>query len=1547
MAMLDTGAETSLIEERFCRTNNLKLESLGYFTKILGVGGQVAFMVTHCCNVPVTLRGFTSPHTFHVQPNNSDVPVLLGCDYLHSKFVLTRAPTTPNEAEEGEANEFEDWDSEASDVQSTSDSPDTDSDNEPSDPSEGNSSDTSDDDDDNDIGFDPSVRWMGIDTPPDKPPKGGSSGNEPSKEAQQPQNGGSGQRRAELTAITVSHPADSPVISATSSDTGQEYHPNTSEAESSEGSPTYDVRAAGQRVSQTDDEQIAQQATFVGGNPVEPDKNTSPDGASAKPKRASVRQTKSESTVYNPWKRKVQLLPRAIVEVTVTLNIEVDPAKNKYLMYLGSEEALAEGIEMKDGPTPHDGKKFTILVANHTNKDITIRKGTPMGRVEPYEHMTDDRKARTDLPKKRPYGNVKGVTHVIDVQGAKPIKMNPTRTSWKGRQFISKRVQEMLDQGVIEPSDAAWSFPVVLAAKKNPDGSVGTRFCINCIKLNAVTKKNNYPLPNPDELLDKYAGMEYYGKVDCQSGFWHIPMDEASKDMTTFVTPEGMYRFNRMPFGVCNGPATFQMHVDKITAKARKKGVFAYIDDIIFFGRTFEEFKEAFRATLDCLLEAGFTIKPSKCEVGTDKLPFLGHVLSKAGVQTDDEKVAAIAQHQPPRTERQLRSFLGLANYYRKFIRNYAQRTSKMYELLRKTNSIRTDWTDDHTAEFNGIKEAFTTAPVLAKPGINPRLTRWALALQGKDITIEYKPGVFCDNADALSRWPLERPDDNDPHEELDQVHNFEDFKDEIRIRSLRVQRHEIKEKSRRHPDLILEPGGWTDEAKVRSLRAAAEWRQTTNMCRPVPKATPLPGCKVISDWNDLSTADVRIINVVVPDDPGSQGESRVGSAKVRTTEVNGPEASGSQGEPEDEEEKPIESNKELRRLQLRDPHLRKLIDELENQDQLDHKSKLLEHYQMSGGILYRLTTHNTKLERRFVVPLFMRKGIIRALHDGKTGNNFGRVKTLEAAKLRYYWDRMLSDVHDYVDNCPRCTLVNKPRTKPPGKLQKMEVGEPWFRVYADFKGPLPRTESKGYQYIAVVTDQFTKFTIARATKTNSAKEFEKFFVEDVVLKYGMPTHLHTDQGSHFTAKTFAKVAKIFGIQHTFGTAYHPEGQGQVERSMQTIWDGIRKECDAKDGHRWHRNLQYVVCGINRAKHATTGFSPYYMLYGREMTIPQDVITGTNAPEHYTDKEHYIKRMKERLQRAHDIAKTNIEYPNKDPTRKERYDGVWTVLNYKGPNNFWLRNVETGKEDVVAVDRCKHHPSNKRRRITRSYGQKKAEGTSGSNLATVPYPHEGQPARNTRARKANPAEEKPKEPAKEPQKLDLTSVQDPNKGPSDKPSPEEPPKPKGKRGRPRKKPPSDFETPALQELQKQAVIEDESEAVPEKPKNLAGSSEANPKRSVDLVANTEATSTKPKEPKAPKEKPAKVKKPVKKRPDTPVPAVSTDKTVEPPAPKRKYGTAKKPKLTAHEVLEEAQVAEDEAHKDILDRIAEGRAEPVKSTKPAKKPKTTKPTTTQT
>ncbi|XP_055337124.1 uncharacterized protein K02A2.6-like [Paramacrobiotus metropolitanus] len=325
--------------------------------------------------------------------------------------------------------------------------------------------------------------------------------------------------------------------------------------------------------------------------------------------------------------------------------------------------------------------------------------------------------------------------------------------------------------------------------------------------------------------------------------------------------------------------------MDKIMAPARKKGgVFAYIDEVIFFGKTFEEF-------------------------------------SKDGVHTDPEKIAAIAEKQPPMTERQLRSFLGLANHYRQFILGYAQKTSKMYELL---------------------------------------------------------------------RWPLERDDDKGPHEELDQVTNFENYKYEI-------------------PARVIKHGGHTGHHV------------------PAPK----------------------------PDEPDPVVPPCPEKVTDRTVQ-------------------------ELRRMQHRDPTLAKKIHELEHQTEMDKRSKLPEHYQIN-----------------------------------------------KAAKLRYYWDRMNSDIHDYINRCQTCIFSKVPRRATYGKLQPTDAVAPWYRVFADFKGPLPVTETKKYRYVAVVVDQMTKFTIARPTKTNSAKEFEKLSVEEVVLKYGMPHTVHSERGTHFTAKSSPKWRKF------------------------------------------------------------------------------------------------------------------------------------------------------------------------------------------------------------------------------------------------------------------------------------------------------------------------------------------------------------------------------------------------------------------------------------
>ncbi|XP_055348517.1 uncharacterized protein LOC129595506 [Paramacrobiotus metropolitanus] len=622
------------------------------------------------------------------------------------------------------------------------------------------------------------------------------------------------------------------------------------------------------------------------------------------------------------------------------------------------------------------------------------------------------------------------------------------------------------------------------------------------------------------------------------------------------------------------------------------------------------------------------------------------------------------------------------------------------------------------------------------------------MALQGHQFKIEYKPGKYCDNADALSRAPIEGPTCQE--EEFDEIPNFEDYKKEfdtkepaIEIGQLFLQMVEQREKRLKVTSATAKESAETEakvnrvkswlptvsDLKVTGLAADTEahsgkvtgldetvetrddlWEtdkvaQALNEC-PIkllrfPKQMkkrykPLPRCKVIKDWNELSTATVRIVNL--------------------------------QGDEEQEDD----SNLQLRNKQLKDPHLAMIIDELEHLPDAETRSKFEVHYQLWNGILYRVKDKNGRLERSYVVPLSMRRAIIHALHDEKAAGHLGFEKTLTAIRLRYYWDRMSTDVKNYITACQGCQFRKTPRKCPPGKLQEIKVGHPFFRVYADLKGPLLPTKKRGYKYIAVFIDQLTKYVIAVPMKTATAKEFAKVFVKHVILVHGAPHILHTDRGRHFTAEVLTKVTNVFKIKHTFGTAYHPEGQGQVERQMQTIADGLAQYLKAGNERKFNKYLPYVISAMNRVVHATTGYSAYYMLHGREMTMPEDVVTKTNIPDDYGTPDEWVETMKRNLTFAEEVAKCNIKdayeknaeiynkkksEPNfkvgdlvlirlpKDTKQgkkenqsdfKSKYDKVWKILSFPRTNEAEVIEQNPKKEadlKVVSIDRLKlWHP---------------------------------------------------------------------------------------------------------------------------------------------------------------------------------------------------------------------------------------------------------------
>ncbi len=301
-------------------------------------------------------------------------------------------------------------------------------------------------------------------------------------------------------------------------------------------------------------------------------------------------------------------------------------------------------------------------------------------------------------------------THSIDTGTHPPVHQHARRTPFALRHRIDEMVQQMIEQGVIQPSQSPWASPVVLVEKK--DGSL--RFCIDYRRLNAITKMDVFPLPRIDDTLDLLAHSRYFTTLDLASGYWQVPMDPESREKTAFTTHSGLYEFTVMPFGLCNAPATFQRLIETVLAGLTRSACMAYIDDILVIGKTYDEHLENLELVLDRLRKAGLKLKPGKCDFGKGEVTYLGYVVSRNGLAPDPRKVTAIQEFPQPIDLKSLRSFLGLASYYRRFIPQFSVVASPLHALTRKEMSF--VWDAVCEKAFSRLKDLWTSAPVLAFP---------------------------------------------------------------------------------------------------------------------------------------------------------------------------------------------------------------------------------------------------------------------------------------------------------------------------------------------------------------------------------------------------------------------------------------------------------------------------------------------------------------------------------------------------------------------------------------------------------------------------------------------------------------------------------------------------------------------------------------------------------------------------------------------------------------------------------------------------------------
>lgn len=301
------------------------------------------------------------------------------------------------------------------------------------------------------------------------------------------------------------------------------------------------------------------------------------------------------------------------------------------------------------------------------------------------------------------------VFHPIDTGTASPLKQRPYRVPPSTATLIEEEVKNMLQNGIIRPSNSPWSSPVILVTKK--DGSI--RFCIDYRRLNQITTADAFPMPIAEDLFDRIGRSSYFSSLDLASGYWQVPMNENDIPKTAFATPNGLYEFLVMPFGLCNAPQTFQRLMHSVL-HGLEAFTAVYLDDIIIFSRSFQEHLEHTRIVLKRIQDWGLSLKLSKCRFASTSAVFLGHKIENGKLLPLRDKVDKVLQVPAPKNVDELRSFLGLASYYRKFIRDFSKRAEPLNQLL-KTNTPYL-WNDAAQKAFDDLKTSLNSAPVLTQP---------------------------------------------------------------------------------------------------------------------------------------------------------------------------------------------------------------------------------------------------------------------------------------------------------------------------------------------------------------------------------------------------------------------------------------------------------------------------------------------------------------------------------------------------------------------------------------------------------------------------------------------------------------------------------------------------------------------------------------------------------------------------------------------------------------------------------------------------------------
>lgn len=741
-------------------------------------------------------------------------------------------------------------------------------------------------------------------------------------------------------------------------------------------------------------------------------------------------------------------------------------------------------------------------------------------------------------------GRTSLLSHSIDTRNAKPVKQRLYSLSPAKQNEAYQELDRMLEAGVIQESRSSWCAPVAIVHKANGK----PRLCLDARKLNELTVKDAYPMPLIEGLLSRLDRTKYITSIDLKDAFWQIPLDPESREKTAFAVPgRPLYDFVTMPFGLCNAAQSLCRLMDKVIPHQFHDRVFVYLDDLLVASADFEEHLQLLREIAKRLELAGLTINVEKSKFVLKSIEYLGYIVGDGTLSANPEKVRAIAEFPVPKTVKQVRRFVGVTGWYRRFIANYSSKAAPLTSLTGKKKKF--VWSQEAQAAFELLKESLLTAPVLIQP--------------------DFKKHFFiqCDaSTTGIGSVLFQKSDDGSEH-------------------PIAYYSHKLTGSQRNYSVTELEC--LAAVLSIKKFRCYVEGH-------PFTVITDHNSLKWLMDQKDLTSRLTRwslklqAYNFNIEYRRGSENTVADALSRMNMEEIT-------VGADDDIDPVHIDLNSPS----FQHPDYVKFIELLTREDSTKTNMCVED-----GKIFINTNVNSANLwtdnpEWKLVVPMPLRLGLIVQSHNSPTAAHMGIAKTLERIRRRFYWIGIGKDVAEYVNKCESCKQNKSANsTLRPPLGAKSDTFRPFQKIYVDFLGPYPRTKNRN-AYMIIALDHFSRYVFLKAVPNATAIALVKFLEKDIFLPYGTPERLFSDNGRQLESNLLANLLQKYGVKHEFTPKYSPQANAS-ERVNRSLLMAVRSYIKS-DQRTWDEHLDEITQALRNTKHDSLKYSPHFVVFNQHL----------------------------------------------------------------------------------------------------------------------------------------------------------------------------------------------------------------------------------------------------------------------------------------------------------------------------------------------------------